>query len=462
MKFALLCAGNEESYGLLFTGSELSSLNQEIKYFDTEQDSRVVDEIMAWSPDFICFSPMIAFFDKLLNICRQIKKENHKIISVFGGIYVFTNPNIIEDPYVDVVVIGPVRGSIQRILNGEKGIIRTELTLPEDMPFPYRKKYYEDIPRIRDRYRKFIVSLQGCYHNCSYCNSSSYLRIKEFGSDNFKRYFLHRRPVDVMIEEVRDIIRYGQTYEIQWCDDDVFSGYNMENWLMEFSKKWQEEFRLKAYIQASTQSCLSVPDEVLLEVSKITDCVGIGIEAIRPFSLKLFNRQWDNEEKMKKAYDRLKSFGLSVNMQAIVGLPVEDPVEEALDTIMGMQRIGAGSICSVYPLQILPHSQIEKYCKENGFLFHDTNIKETNTGIVDIKFDSLTSKRLKNICKLGTMFVKYNINEDWMRALIDLDFDDYTSKKLSEIRYKECLMDRIKNDGDKIFEEVIKVTNLRY
>jgi hypothetical protein len=89
-------------------------------------------------------------------------------------------------------------------------------------------------------------------------------------------------------------------------------------------------------------------------------------------------------------------------------------------------------------------------------------MKDTNTGLVDIKFDSLTEKRLRNICKLGTMFVKYNISEDWMRSLIDLDFDESTSKKLSEVRYKECIMDRIKLGGDKVFEEVIKVTNLRY
>lgn len=462
MKFALICCGNEESYGLLFVGAELKIFKQEIKYFDVDRGNDVIDEIVKWEPDFICFSPMIAFVDRLMFICRELKGKIPGVISCFGGIYIFTNSDIIKDPDVDIVVIGPVRGSIEKILNGEKGVIRTELTTPDDMPFPSREQYYNDIPRIRDRYRKFIVSIHGCPWNCSYCNSSSKLRQEVFGKDAFKRYFLHRRPVSTMIDELREIDKLGNTYEIQWCDDDIFFGHNHEEWILEFVKRWQEEFEFKSYIQTSSHSCLQTSDRVLSEVSRIATCVGMGIEVIRPSSLRLFNRQWDNENKMKKAYDRLVSFGYSVNMQAIVGLPLDDPVEDAIETIMGMQRIGAGSICSVYPLQVYPGSEIKKYCYKNGFGFHDDNKKDTHTGVVDIKFDSITTKRLKNICKLGTMFVKYNIGEEWMRALIDVDSDDGTSKKLSGVRYKECISDRIKDATPSEINKIISNTNLRY
>lgn len=462
MKFALICCGNEESYGLLFVGSELVLFDQEIKYFDVDRGDDVIDDIVKWAPDFICFSPMIAFVDRLMFVCRKLKSKILDVISCFGGIYIFTNPDMIKDIDVDIVVIGPVRGSVEKMLNGDRGVIRTEITTPDDMPFPSRGQYYNDIPRMRDRYRKFIVSIHGCPWNCSYCNSSSKLRKEIFGNDAFKRYFLYRRPVSIMIEELREINKLGNTYEIQWCDDDVFFGHNNEEWILDFANRWQKEFEFKSYIQASSHSCLNASDKVLLEVRKIANCVGMGVEAIRPSSLRLFNRQWDNEDKMKKAYDRLVSFGYSVNMQVIVGLPVEDPVDDAIETIMGLQRIGAGSICSVYPLQVYPRTEIKKYCDKNGFSFHDTNKKDTNTGMVDIKFDDLTVKRLKNICKLGTMFVKYNIGEEWMRALIDVDFDDETSKKLSEVRYKECISDRVKDVIPNEINKIISNTNLRY
>jgi len=462
MKFALICCGNEESYGLLFVGSELNLFNQEIKYFDADRGDDVIDEISEWDPDFICFSPMIAFVDRSLFLCKELKIRNSEVISCFGGIYVFTNPDMVRDPDIDIVVVGPVRGAIEKILDGDRGVIKTELTTPENMSFPSREQYYNDIPRMRDRYRKFIVSIHGCPWNCSYCNSSSKLRKEVFGDDAFKRYFLHRRPVSTMIEELREINKLGNTYEIQWCDDDVFFGHNNEKWILDFARQWEKEFEFKSYIQTSSHSCLNASNKVLSEVRKIANCVGMGVEAIRPSSLKLFNRQWDNEDKIKRAYDRLVSFGYSVNMQVIVGLPVVDPVDDAIETIMGVQRIGAGSICSVYPLQVYPRTEIKKYCDKNGFGFHNTNKKDTNTGVVDIRFDSLTTKRLKNICKLGTMFVKYNISEEWMRALIDVDFDDDTSKKLSGVRYKECLSDRIKDATPNDINKIITNTNLRY
>ena len=462
MKFALICCGNEESYGLLFVGAELNLFGQEIKYFDADRDGDLIGRIIDWDPDFICFSPMIAFVDRLVSVCREIKYRNSEIVSCFGGVYVFTNPDIIEEPSIDIAVVGPVRGSISRILSGERGRIITGLTNTNDIPFPSREQYYKDIPRIGNRYRKFIVSMLGCPWNCSYCNSSSKLRQQVFGVEPFRRYFLQRRPVATMIEELRDIDRFGNTQEIQWCDDDVFYGHKDDEWLVEFARQWKKEFKFKSYIQTSSHSCLSASDLVLKEVGEISSCAGMGIEATRPSSLKIFNRQWDTEKKMKKAYDRLVSFGYSVNMQAIVGLPVDDPVEDALHTIKGMQRIGAGSVCSVYPMQVYPKSKIKQYCEDNGFEFHHTLKKDTNTGAVDIKFDDITTKRLKNICKLGTMFVKYNIDDKWMRALIDVDFDDATSKKLSEVRYRECISDRIKDADVNEINGIINNTNLRY
>ncbi|KKL84831.1 hypothetical protein LCGC14_1960770, partial [marine sediment metagenome] len=194
----------------------------------------------------------------------------------------------------------------------------------------------------------------------------------------------------------------------------------------------------------------------------IVNVVGLGIQSIRPKSLKLFNRQWDSEEKMKAAYDRLRSFGYSVNLQCIVGLPIADPVDDALDTIKGMQRIGAGSICSCYPLMIYPASAIGKYCKDNNFIVNPECYGDTNSGVTGINFNHVIREKIRNICKFATLFVKYNISEEWMRALIEVEFNDETSKKLSMARYKECVVDRLKEEGEEVFKEIAETTNVRY
>ena len=461
MKFALICCGNEESYGLLFVGGELLEFNQEIKYFDAEKEE-ISKEIIEWFPDFICFSPMSTFYPLARTISKEIKKNLPNVSSVFGGHHAFSFPEIIEKQEVDIVVVGPVRGSIERILKGENGIIKTCLTTPDDMPMPARKQYYKDIPRMANRYRKVMLSTLGCPWNCSYCSSSSSHIIDIHGAESYKRYYRHRRSIDTIIKEAKEILKLGKTYEIEWSDDEIFSGYDVDTWVPEFANRWEKEINLPLYLQTTSVFALKVSDEVLRSMKNIVNCIGLGIQAIRPESLKIYNRSWDSEEKMKKAYDRYKLFGYSVNMQAIIGLPVDDPVEDAIETIKGLQRIGAGSICSIYPLQIYPGTNLEKYCKDNNIEINDACTGDTNTGIPNIKFSSQVTKRLRNLSKLGTFFVKYNIDEKWIRILMDVDFDIDISKEISMNRYYECVMDRLRDKGEEVFDKIKKTTIIRY
>ncbi|MBW1854627.1 MAG: cobalamin-dependent protein [Deltaproteobacteria bacterium] len=460
MKIALIAFGNEESYGLLFVGGELLCFGQEIRYFDAEMEE-VVKNVADWQTDFIFFSPMTTFFPAAYGICKEIKKQQPEVVSVFGGHHATAYPKISEMPDVDVVVVGPVRGSIEKILGGEKGIIKTSPTTPGDLPMPARKEYYRDIPRMMTRYRKVMLSMLGCPWNCSYCSSSSGHMREIFGIESQKRYFLGRRPLDTIIAEAKEIKKYD-TAEIEWVDDDMFCGPDIETWIPEFVSVWEKEIGIPMYISTTSHYVLKVSDNVLATLRRMVTCIGLGIQAIRPRSLRLFNRSWDNESKMKAAYDRLTSFGYAVNLQCIIGLPVDEPVEDALDTIKGMQRIGSGSIISCYPLQIYPGTAIEKYCIEKGFTLNDACAGDTNTGIPGISFPPKVIKQIKNICKLATLFVKYGIDERWMRVLIDIDFDDQTSRYLSAVRYYECVTDRLGERGEQIFNDILKSMHLRH
>lgn len=460
MKVAIIAFGNEESYGLLFVGGELLEHGQDIHFFDAEQQG-VEQRVIDWGPQFIMFSPMTTFYPAASRVARNIKSRLPHAVSVFGGHHATASPQIIDSDEVDVVVVGPVRGSIEPILDGRRGVIQTVPTDPADLPRPARSQYYRDIPRMAGRYRKVMLSMLGCPWNCSYCSSSSGHMRKLFGAKTHKRYYLSHRPISTIIEEAREVIQYD-TKEIEWVDDDVFAGADIEQWLPEFVRIWESQIGLPMYVSTTSAYVLKVSDNVLAALKPIVNVVGMGVQAIRPESLKLFNRPWDNEKKMKQAYDRLCSFGYRVNLQCIVGLPVKDPVEDAIDTIRGMQRIGPGSICSCYPLMIYPGTAIEKYCRQRNIKLNDACVGDTNAAIPHILFAPDVIKRLRNICKLGTLFVKYNIDERWIRALIDIDFDDETSRHLSMVRYYECVTDRLKEKGEQIFNDILATMKLRY
>jgi radical SAM superfamily enzyme YgiQ (UPF0313 family) len=458
MKFALIALGNEESYGLLFVGGELKRLGQKFKYFDGETD--IFNSVFGYNPDFICFSPMSTFYKKAKCLFEVIKVALPKVKIVFGGHHAIANPNIINDG-IDAVVVGPVRGVMERIINGERGIIHSPLTTPDDLVLPAREEYYIDIPRMRNRYRKFMLSMFGCPWNCSYCSSSS-SHIKDlFGAEAQKRYYLSRRPLDIIIAEAKDIIK-NPTEEIEWVDDDIFYGKDVEEWLPKFVERWKREISKPIYVSTTSLSILKASELILEKLQPIVSVVGMGIQAIRPTSLRLFNRHWDSEKQMQQAFNRLENFGYKVNMQAIVGLPVPDPVEDALDTIKGLQRIGAGSIVSVYPLIIYSGTAMERYCKEHNIELNPLADGDTNSGIPSIFFSDKEIKQLRNISKLSTFFVKYNIDNRWMRALIETDLNKEASYQISMGKYYECMKDRLPDKANSIFEKVISTMKLRY
>ena len=460
MKIALVTFGNEESYGLLFVAAELLGLGQELRFFDSEA-ADIGQKISDWAPEFVFFSPMTTFFPKALGICRELKAVLPETTMVFGGHHVMSCPAISGLDGVDTVVVGPATGTLEKILAGAKGVIQGELTSPQDLPLPARREYYRDISRMAKRYRKIMLSTLGCPWNCTYCCSAAGHVRNIFGAAAHRRYYLSRRPLSKIIEEARVLLDY-ETQEIEWVDDDILWGPDSDEWIPAFAATWEKEIGLPMYVSTTSMSIIKASDAVLSSLRRIVNCVGMGIQSIRPESLKLFNRTWDSEARMKEAYDRLASFGFSVNLQCIVGLPVDDPVEEALETIEGMKRIGTGSICSCYPLMIYPGTAIEAYCRENGYAMNPECKGDTNAGIPGIAFPEKQLKQLRNICKLATLFVKYGISRDWMGVLVDIDFDDATSKALSTVRYYECVKDRLKDKGELIFNEIMGDTKLRY
>lgn len=437
-KFALIVFGSDESYGMLFAGTEFKK-HGDIKFFDGD-DIDCISSIISYLPDYICFSPMTVNINQAVMMEKFIKSAI-PVKSIYGGHHV-TNAT---EQYGDLTIVGSVHGidieKTGRVYNGP--------TKATDLKVPAREEYFRDIPRMRDRYRKTILSVTGCPWNCSYCSSASENTRRVYGKVSCA---LEHRNIEDIIEEAKFI--KDCTEDIEWVDDDILFGDQI--WLMDFLVRWQEEIMLPMYVSTTSLSALKASDEILLKLRKSVNCVGLGVQAINPESLKLLGRAWDSKEQIKKAYDRLVSFGFRVNLQGIVGLPVEDPVEDAIQTILGVSEIGFGSIASFYPLQIYPGTKMERYCKEKGFKFNDYCEGNTNCGVPAIDFGKEINDKLAKITKLGMLVVKYGIDEKWFRALIESD------KEVATMKYYECIKDRLPGRADEIFENIKQTTNIKY
>jgi radical SAM superfamily enzyme YgiQ (UPF0313 family) len=369
-----------------------------------------------------------------------------EFISIYGGHHA-TN---CRESIGDITVVGSVHDMDINCF----GIQKTGPTKPENLKSPARAEYFQDIPRFRNRYRKIMLSVTGCPWSCTYCSSSSQVTRKLYGKTSCH---LQRRNIEDIINEAGFI--KDCTQEIEWVDDDVFFGD--QDWLRVFYKRWTDEIRIPMYVSTTSISALKASPDLLMLMRNSVNVIGLGVQAINPESLKLLGRGWDNEEQIRTAYDYLTSFGFKVNLQCIIGLPVPDPIGDALNTIEGMKRIGAGSIVSCYPLQIYPDTALEQYLKDKGYLLNPECAGDTNSGLPAIDFGDTDNNRIRNICKLATMVVKYNISNQWLEAMMDLDLCA-SSQAMSLVRYYECIRDRLPDKADKIFNDIVKGMNIRY
>ena len=145
------------------------------------------------------------------------------------------------------------------------------------------------------------------------------------------------------------------TKEVALEDDDMLYGKEIDDWLPEFTAVWKREIKLPIFGNVTPKTVVKVSDKTLETMSELVSVVQMGVQADRRETLKMFNRQFQNEAQVKEAVDRLTSHGINVKLELIVGNPVEDPIGDALDTIKLAQRVGgAKGFVVAFPLMLYP------------------------------------------------------------------------------------------------------------
>lgn len=475
LKWCLVHIGNDITYGLAFVAGELLRMNHQIIWIDGDENlEKLNKQVKDFSPDYICFGPLSTEFLRSLQLVSEFKKILPSVKSVFGGKHVLAIPDEIKkNEEIDYLVFGPVYESIDKIINGpRKTSIKGAPTNPCNMQ-PALKEYFEQVPRMGNRERKYIMSHFGCVYNCSFCCTS--VTRKSYGAKSYKEFWLARRPVENMIEEAKLFLKHP-TKEVSLEDDDVMygtqEGADGTQWLAEFTKAWKKEINLPIYANVTPQTVVKATDEALSIMGELIDSVQMGVQTTQGDSSKLFNRHFQDEAQVIEACKILTSYGVKVKLEVIIGLPnidglVPDPIQDAINTILMCQRITREvppgmTWTACFPLMLYPGTSLWEKCMKAKIPLSEACEFEWHSGEGSIKFDSLTMKRIKNISKLATMFIKYDMSERWMKALIDVDLNPSSSKQLSECQYLESLKFRLGNKIENEFEDILKGIHFKY
>lgn len=375
------------------------------------------------SVDVVCWSMMTCDSDWMFAKNRVLKKD-FRFISIIGGPHpTFFSQEGVHDPDVDFVVVGAGESVICDILNGKitDKLVRGNIPDPNLLPHPSREPQYRYDDFRNSRMKRFIAG-RYCNFSCKYCFNDQF---KTVYKDQLKS-LRNRLSVKRLMEDIDGVkTQYGLEHVVL-NDDDIATN---KDWLMEFcAEMTSRKLEWSGIIRASSV------DLFMLQKMKDSGCefITLAIESANENTQKFLNRGFITNQDVRNVLKWTKELGIKTRLLNIIGLPVEDPLADALETLKFNQEVKpTESIVSVF--QPYQGTVLWKYCLEKGLIDVDTKLGTFYDG---------TRLKIPDASKINGLYhwwpyaVQYGLPLGLVEILSDIEISPEIQSRLQKYKWE--------------------------
>ncbi len=415
-----------EKLGLMTLAAVLKRKGHDVRLIQTEIED--IDTYMVnFFPDFVGYSLMTGDHDYFLELNRKLKKE-HIFLSVFGGPHCTFFPEIMDEDGVDFVVQGAGEQIICRIVENKlppgryKGDLSSNINL---LPHPDREIMYK-YKQFRDNPIKNIMTMRDCPYNCSYCYNHLW---KQFYKDQKDKLF-QRKTVENVIDEIQTIRTHYPVSKINFIDDNFIY---KRSWINEFCRVYKEKIGLPFLISLR----VNLLDEVLISTLHEAglEMVNFAIESTNSMVQKqVLNRGDFSNESVGQSIALFKQYGIRVRMQNMIGLPVPNPLEDALSTLkFNLEHQVEDSWVSIY--QPYPRTRLGVYCEEQGYISGKCLDNCADSFFSESRLNIPDKEKLYRLQKWWYLIVRYQLPEELIDIMMDLPIEKNQADHLLDLRF---------------------------
>jgi radical SAM superfamily enzyme YgiQ (UPF0313 family) len=382
--------------------------------------------VASFKPDFIMYSVQTGNHNWYIEINKKLK-YGWRFKSVFGGAhFTFYPEKHMHEESIDYIVQGPGEKVILDIIDGnikEKFIKGPLFDNPNDFPDPDRELLYSYKPLADAGIKRFIAS-RDCPNACTYCFNHIYHRIYK----DQKQCFFKKKSVSRTIREIVDVKNKWPLEVVYFNDDDLCED---KEWLEEFLPEYKEKVNLPFCGSARANH---IDERTALHLS-VAGCtfLNMALESAVPETQKMLRRGNVSNEQIFNACRILNFHSIKVRLQNIIGLPVDDPFEDAIQTLKMNQEINPyDSWCAI--LQPYPGTDIFKTCRERNL------IEEDFTPVNFFEHTQLKincASEINTLHKLWYFAVKYKIDPELIRILCKQPLTKEVSKLIQDYRWSQ-------------------------
>lgn len=387
--------GREANYphlGLAYLGSYLEQLGHEVRirnlempsdgqfgyigysglmdahqlYLDALQNDdnpiwkEVDGAIQAIWPDVVGITAKSVQVHSALKVAERVKRFNHRIRVVVGGIHATARPQDFISPFVDDVVQGEGEESIERFLRG-KNTITTRIADLDEYPIPNRDLFMEQYGLEGLGH---MVTTRGCPFQCIFCAQG----VMWGGKVRF-------RSPDNIVREMKSLNKkYGVKDFTFWDDSFTVKKDRVHKLCYQLMRDWKQGLKWRC------DTRLDLLDRPLVSNMAYSGChrMSVGVESGSPRVLD-FMRKGETVDQMRRQA-KLLEYAKHINPEfkwriyVIVGFPTE--TEEEIQMTWDLAKeLGPDRIClSVFTFY--PGTPIYEEGLKQGWITEDHHWEE--------------------------------------------------------------------------------------
>lgn len=415
-----------DKLGMLYLAASLEAAGHTIALVQDEIDS--ADDYLARVPtNFVMYSVTTGDHHWYLQR-NQALKSRHRFTAVMGGPhFTFFPEQGVADPTIDFVVQGPAEDCIVDLVEGRitERLVRGHLPCDVNaLPPPARAMLYRYPEFGQARMKRFIAG-RDCRYACRYCFNHLLHRLY---ADEKERFFQRTSPSRI-IDEILGVKKRWSLELVYFNDDDLAGDHD---WLHAFCQEYNHRVGLPfcGSIRAS-----SVSYELLAEMAS-AGCtfLNIALESGDPDTRRLIGRTGITEEQVRAACADCHELGIKVRLQNMIGLPVTDPLDDALTTLRVNQEIApTDSWVAIY--QPLPKTDLGEYCIKQRLITTETecaNFYDSTPLAIPHR------AKIDRLHKWWFFIVRHQLPPPVVDVLLDMPLRDEQAEKLQQYRWQEA------------------------
>ena len=418
-----------EKLGMMYLSAYLKERGHNTELVQTDEED-IFEAIERFKPNVFAYSTCTGEHRHALKTNEKIKKRYPKILSVFGGAHPTFFPEIANEKDVDFVVIGQGEEAMIEIIEGktkQKIIKKPLMENLNSLPIPDREILYK-YDAFRNNPMKNVITQRDCPYDCTYCHN--HLNRELFKDEKHKMF--QRKTVDYTIKEIENIKKNYPLERILFIDDSFLGN---RKWLDEFCKKYKEKINLPFI--CCVRANLVKEDLVVKLKNAGLSRVHFSIESASPYVQKeILNRGQITNQDIEESIMFFKKYNIMIRLQQMIGLPIENPLEDALNTLkFSLKNKPDESWVTIY--QPYPKTKLGEYCLEHGFAKGNLEDYCGDNYFNESRLDIPDKDKIQRLQRWWHFITKYNLPVEFIQVLLEIPLDNGSMEKMAELRIKD-------------------------